>query len=105
VLFAASSLREAHPLAALAINSALFVNFFWTFLNLLPIQPLDGGQILRELLGPSRIQITSWIGFCVAVAVCIWAFVNEQFFLAFMLALLAYYNFRRDSVEGGVITG
>jgi Zn-dependent protease len=87
-----------------AMIDGLYVNFFWALLNLLPIQPLDGGQILAQTLGPRRSGITSAIGFIVAVAVCVWALSVRQIFLAMMLAMLAYHNFRRDRVEGGVVT-
>ncbi|MBM3835303.1 MAG: hypothetical protein FJ403_18920 [Verrucomicrobia bacterium] len=89
----------------IAMLQGLYVNFVWTFINLLPIQPLDGGQILRELLGPRRIQITSWIGFVLAVLLCLWALSTQRIFSAFMLAMLAYYNFRQEPVEGGVVKG
>ena len=31
-------------------NNLLYVNFFWSLLNLLPLFPLDGGQITRAIL-------------------------------------------------------
>jgi Zn-dependent protease len=92
------------PLARLAITYGLYVNFVWTFINLLPISPLDGGQILAQTLGPRRAQLTSWIGFAVASVLCLWTLSNRQIFSAFMLAMLAYYNFRREPIEGGVVT-
>jgi stage IV sporulation protein FB len=92
------------PLAELALRDALYVNFVWTFINLLPISPLDGGQILAQILGPRRVQLTSWIGFVLASVLCLWTLSNRQIFSAFMLAMLAYYNFRREPIEGGVIT-
>jgi Zn-dependent protease len=89
----------------IALHYAIYVNIYWTLINLLPIQPLDGGQILREALGPRRIQITSWIGFVVAAGLGVWALLNNQFILAIMAAMLAYHNFRQDPVEGGVVKG
>jgi Zn-dependent protease len=38
-----------HPLVATFLDTMLFVNFYWPILNLLPIWPLDGGQISREI--------------------------------------------------------
>ncbi len=35
----------------LAIANLLFINLMWGLLNLLPVYPLDGGQITRVLLG------------------------------------------------------
>ncbi len=33
----------------LALNIAFFVNFYWSLANLLPVYPLDGGQVARAL--------------------------------------------------------
>jgi stage IV sporulation protein FB len=93
------------PLAHWAVRNALYVNFVWSLINLLPIHPLDGGQILAQLLGPDRRRITSWIGFAVASLLCVWTIRHGLVFSAFMLAMLAYYNFRSQPVEGGVVTG
>src|SRR5262245_21888224 len=64
VLFLAKLTPERHDLKMLwfAYRQALYINFFWTFINLLPVQPLDGGQILREILGPRRLRMTAFIG-------------------------------------------
>src|SRR5205085_1557809 len=37
-------------LVRIGMSMALQINFIWTFINLLPIQPLDGGQIMRDVL-------------------------------------------------------
>ncbi len=101
---AAKALNDVPPWVGLAMGYGLYVNFFWTFVNLLPIQPLDGGQILGQLLGPNRRRTTSSIGFVLATALCVWALSSGRIFMALLLAMLAYYNFRQEPVEGGVIT-
>jgi Zn-dependent protease len=98
------TLSDLPPLAAIAIRDALYVNFFWTVINLLPIQPLDGGQILGQLLGPRRTRLVSSIGFTLAAALAVWCLTRGLVFSTMMLAMLAYYNFRQERVEGGVIT-
>lgn len=104
VLGVSRVVSDVPPLLWLAIRDALYVNFVWTALNLLPILPLDGGQILGQLLGPARAGLSSAIGFTVAVVLCLWAFAAGQIFFAIMLGLLAYENLRRERVEGGVVT-
>lgn len=104
VLAISNTVRDLPVPVWLAIRFALYINFVWTFINLLPIQPLDGGQILGQILGPRRTEVTSWIGFTVATLLCIWALKSGLLFSAVMLAMLAYYNFRREPVEGGVVT-
>jgi len=38
------------PLVRESLEILIFVNFFWTLVNLLPVQPLDGGQLLSIVL-------------------------------------------------------
>jgi Zn-dependent protease len=45
---------EAPFLARLAVQDLLWVNFGWGLLNLLPVLPLDGGQVVRSLLHAAR---------------------------------------------------
>jgi stage IV sporulation protein FB len=39
-----------HPLLDEALWNLFFINFFWGLINLLPVFPLDGGQISRDAL-------------------------------------------------------
>lgn len=95
---------HSDPLIAL-VGMLMWVNFFWTFVNLLPILPLDGGQILRDLLGPGRHQIASWIGVLCAAGAAIWAFNMGRIFLAIMMLFLAYGNFQNQNLMGGIRRG
>lgn len=45
----AVGVRSYSDLAWSAIRDLLMINIFWPILNLLPIWPLDGGRIFREL--------------------------------------------------------
>lgn len=74
----------------------LVINFFLTILNLLPILPLDGGQILRDLLGPKRREVTRWTSVFFAAAVALWAFSIDQIFLGVLLAYLGFLNYNRQ---------
>ena len=44
-----------------------FISLFWAALNLLPVLPLDGGQMLNAILGPARLKLTLWISILTAV--------------------------------------
>jgi Zn-dependent protease len=41
-------------LAAFTVSILLWINLFWAALNLLPIWPLDGGHITKDLLDGAR---------------------------------------------------
>lgn len=90
-------------LLKIAFRYGLYVNFLWSILNLLPILPLDGGQILRDVLGSRRKKLTTAIGFFTAAILCVWAISAHLYFGAFMLAMLAYHNYRQEPIDGGVI--
>ncbi|HVJ46076.1 MAG TPA: site-2 protease family protein [Luteolibacter sp.] len=43
------------------LHDLRWVSVAWAVLNLLPILPLDGGQLVNSILGPARIRITLWV--------------------------------------------
>lgn len=74
----------------------LWVNIGWAILNLLPIFPLDGGQIFAGLAGPQNIKIVLWVGLILAAVLAVASFaVAKQLFMAILFGLLAYGNWQR----------
>jgi Zn-dependent protease len=71
----------------------LFVNIFWPVLNLLPVPPLDGGQIVREGMLAAGVadahKIAGLIGVATGALVAYWAYTHNEPFLGIMFALLA----------------
>ena len=45
------ALSDLNLVVKVAVDDLIVINLFWPILNLLPIWPLDGGQISRELFG------------------------------------------------------
>ena len=90
------------PLAAEPMNyvvaDLLQVNILWGLVNLLPIYPLDGGQIARELftLGHARHGIVRSLQLSIGTAalVAVYALVNGRLFLCVMFAFLAVESFQ-----------
>ncbi len=87
------------------VASLIVMNIFWSFLNLLPLYPLDGGQITHELLtwhrGWQGKRLTHQISIGVGVAVAIYAISNDRLFLAIFFGFLAYTNYQlMKSVSG-----
>lgn len=73
----------------------MFISFAWAILNLLPVLPLDGGQMLNAALGPQRIKITLWISIIVAVSVAIGLLVQTHSFLfPIFLGMFAWQAFQ-----------
>lgn len=80
------------------IQYVLFVCVFWGFINLLPVYPLDGGQIARELLlrvNPrDGIRQSLILSIVTGVAVAVIALVTlHDVFIAVMFGFLAYFSY------------
>ncbi|MDO4583009.1 MAG: site-2 protease family protein [Planctomycetia bacterium] len=74
------------------------VNLFWGILNLMPIFPLDGGQITRELLqwfSPYRgFRWTMQISMGVSLALALYFFSQGSFFAPVMFGMIAFSNYQ-----------
>ncbi|MDA0833049.1 MAG: M50 family metallopeptidase [Planctomycetota bacterium] len=110
--------RKAYPgeIAAYALSFSLFINFIWSLMNLMPVFPLDGGQISRNLLmwlSPRNGALYSVnLSILCAGGIALWAmrckYLNEGFFgldptfLAIMFAVLCYQSIQvRNMMQQG----
>ena len=89
-----------NALPPLAFAIAIFYilpGLFWVFLNLVPIEPLDGGRIcggIVSLFGGDA-RVTTSIGLFSGAAVAIYAYGHGQPFVALMFGYLVLMNFQR----------
>jgi stage IV sporulation protein FB len=80
------------------IGDLLYVNIFWGLVNLLPVYPLDGGQISRELFAlvspADSVRQSLWLSVITAAAVAVLAFtrLNDKY-IALFFAYLAYTSY------------
>lgn len=80
----------ARPYLDQAIDSLLFVNLFWSCVNLLPMFPLDGGLLFRlgayRLIRPERAkQVVHGVGLALALG---WAVVGSMVFNSIFLVIM-----------------
>ena len=77
------------------------MSFWWTILNMLPIFPLDGGQIMQGLM-KSRVQMHA-ISLTVAIVLSLAFAVLGLWLLSIFMILLAVLNhkFYQESRNGG----
>ncbi len=89
-----------HPwLVTLAHPNMLFfcflimIGLWWTILNLLPIFPLDGGQLLAQLVkSPKKVFLVGIITSVLIAVAGYWYF--RSYFLPVLMLFLAYTNYR-----------
>jgi stage IV sporulation protein FB len=80
----------------LVLIQLVYVNIAWGLLNLLPVYPLDGGQISRELftLGNPRSGIIQSLQLSIGVAALLAAYflLHERYYTGLMFGYFAYAN-------------
>jgi stage IV sporulation protein FB len=69
----------------------MFQNLWWSVANLLPVRPLDGGNVSTQIFGLDRARKLS-IGFAIAAAV--YAFFSDQTYGGFFFLFIAFMNFQ-----------
>ncbi len=100
--------EELHKFAALSdfIRQMFFANILWGLVNLLPVFPLDGGQIAREILSKiNPFEGERWslaLSLATACLVAVTAYVQWQdIYVALFFAYLAYWSYTMLSMSSG----
>ncbi len=76
-----------------AIGQLIWINTFWTLMNLLPVLPLDGGQILRAFMANRNPTVAPKVGAVTAGIVAILGLVLlKSLWIAVLFGYLAYQN-------------
>jgi Zn-dependent protease len=98
-------LKLQHPLAQQVVSDLLWVNLGWGIFNLIPMLPLDGGNVmaatLTGIVGPKGMRAARIISIALAVALLALALKSRMLWIGFLAALFAVQNFqamRRDAV-------
>jgi Zn-dependent protease len=82
------------------LHYLIFINLFWGLINLLPVYPLDGGRISRELFvtgNPGRgIEWSLQLSIAAAIAVAIYAIFrfDKPFFMVLLFGFLAFSSYQ-----------
>ena len=73
------------------------VNLIWTLVNLLPVLPLDGGQLLRITLegifGHKGLKYSLIIGMLIGVVIALALFVYQQILIGALFFMFAFQSF------------
>lgn len=80
------------------LKISFFANAFWTVLNLLPVQPLDGGQLLRitlqGLFGLKGLKTALFLSFVISFFLSILFFIYHQILIGSFFLLFTYEGYR-----------
>ena len=100
LVFAAARLLppDANLYARVALGDLVWVNIGWGLINLLPLLPLDGGNVMRRLIEivkkrPDEV-LALRISIAVAAAAALWALQAELYLATFLAAYFVYVNYQ-----------
>lgn len=86
-----------NPIVISCLQLFRFINLFWTFVNLMPILPLDGGQMLRIMIeGVSKrnsFKIASYVSLIFATLLALVSFLFGLFLIGAIFILFVFQNF------------
>ena len=74
-------------------SSLFLVSLFWALLNLIPVYPMDGGQIMFAILGPARRTLALQISIVTAIVGGLILFkLLGSYYLPILMAFMAFQN-------------
>lgn len=80
-------------LLAWSIGQMLWINVIWSLVNCLPALPLDGGHMLRAILGGNQIRTVAICGIVCCAGMIAYALIQlDSIFIALMFGLFLYQN-------------
>lgn len=92
-----------NPYLGALVSMVIWVNIGWGVINLVPILPLDGGSIMRNLYhwlrNPYDERVPLIISIFFGVLFCVAALLLQQLFLALLVGWLTFNNFM--ALRGG----
>jgi stage IV sporulation protein FB len=77
----------------------LWVNIFWGFINLLPVYPLDGGHIARNVLlqvdPADGVRKSMWVSVVTGALIALFAFFFlRSLYMAILFGFLAFQSYQ-----------
>jgi stage IV sporulation protein FB len=89
-------IKEIHEKLNYWLDMLIQINLYWPLLNLIPVFPLDGGQILKDALGmirPGSERLSYQLSTLAAIGAIIYFAKTQQFYLVFLFVLLAMQSY------------
>ena len=108
VLYLVTTRTHPGELGLFALAQLEWINLYWGLVNLLPVLPLDGGQISRELFSHffrrNGVELAIKLGIGVAALVALYFFMNRDAygtFPAILFGLLCLQNIQLLQAQRG----
>lgn len=101
---------QTDPMFRQLVPMLVSANWFWAFVNMIPLKPLDGGHAVRSFFRifmkeRGAFIVAAWIGIVVGALITIYLAVNRNLFMALFLGWMTFQQFQQwqEFRERGVI--
>ena len=85
---------DGRPYLQLLFDAAILLNLLWAIFNMLPIFPLDGGQIARAFMlkidPRDGLQNSLYLSIGVAGLLCVYGMTTQNMFMMIFGGFMAY---------------
>jgi len=89
---------KANSVALFLLSITFYINLFWTIINLVPVQPLDGGKLLNIAMegffGVRGNKIALMISVILGAALTIYFFIIHEFIAGSLFFMMTYEGYR-----------
>lgn len=89
---------DSNPPLTLLLWSGIVINVFLNLLNLVPIYPLDGGQVARQVMlqmdPHDGARNSIYLSIAASVLIAVFAFSMDRRFMAFFFGFMAWSNYQ-----------
>lgn len=89
-----------------AVMISMYANLFWTVVNLLPVQPLDGGRllgiILEAIFGLRGVKISLFISIVLSVVIAVFFLARQNFLAGAIFFMMTFESYRAWKVSLGL---
>ena len=97
---------DANTALVIFLYSGLHINLFWNLMNLLPVYPLDGGQIARELFmkydkSGEPVRNSTMLSVITGATIGALSLLSKDIFIAVLFGYLAYQSYNSLNPYGG----
>lgn len=104
--FFLESKEKIETLLKYGLIVTVYVNFFWTFLNLMPVYPLDGGHLMsivfQGIFGFRGLRYSLFLSMIFAGFLSLFFFTTQQVLAGSILLLMAFESYRTWKETAGI---